>query len=310
MGIQGLLPFLAPIQQQAHLRDFVGKTIGVDGYVWLHRGAYACATEIVTGKTTTKYVDFAMQRVRLMQHYGVSPYLVFDGGPLPAKVGTEEKRKQAREESKRQATALAAAGKESQARELYAKCLDVTPQMAFQFIKALRAAGVPYVVAPYEADAQLIHLERTRLIDGILTEDSDLLVFGCNLFLSKLDASGTVVSISRPDFARVVPGWTDKEFREMAMLAGCDYLESIPGMGVKTAWKMMKRYRNAEKVVQIVRFEGKLKPVPRDYLQNFRIAELAFLYQRVYDPLSERLVHLEDPPPGALDGDGENFVGR
>lgn len=34
-------------------------------------------------------------------------------------------------------------------------------------------------MAPYEADAQLAFLEREGLIDAIITEDSDLLVFGC-----------------------------------------------------------------------------------------------------------------------------------
>jgi exonuclease-1 len=34
-------------------------------------------------------------------------------------------------------------------------------------------------VAPYEADAQLYYLEREGYVDGIITEDSDLLVFGC-----------------------------------------------------------------------------------------------------------------------------------
>lgn len=35
------------------------------------------------------------------------------------------------------------------------------------------------MVAPYEADAQLCFLEREGYVDGIITEDSDLLVFGC-----------------------------------------------------------------------------------------------------------------------------------
>ena len=54
-------------------------------------------------------------------------------------------------------------------------------------MQALRAEGVPYVVAPYEADAQLAYLERIGLVDGIITEDSDLLVFGCKNVLFKFD---------------------------------------------------------------------------------------------------------------------------
>ena len=46
-------------------------------------------------------------------------------------------------------------------------------------IQALRAERVEYVVAPYEADAQLYYLEREGFVDGVITEDSDLLVFGC-----------------------------------------------------------------------------------------------------------------------------------
>ena len=76
-----------------------------------------------------------MHRVRLLRHYGIKPYIVFDGGPLPAKKGTERERKQKRDENLARGNTLAAQGKHSQAREFYLKCIDVTPQMAFQFIK-------------------------------------------------------------------------------------------------------------------------------------------------------------------------------
>jgi exonuclease-1 len=33
-----------------------------------------------------------MHRVRLLRHYGVTPLLVFDGAPLPAKAITEQER--------------------------------------------------------------------------------------------------------------------------------------------------------------------------------------------------------------------------
>lgn len=84
----------------------------------------------------TRYVDYAMQRIRLLRHHKITPYVVFDGGPLPAKQHTENDRKQRREENLAKAKALTAQGKHTQAREFYLKCVDVTPQMAYQFIKA------------------------------------------------------------------------------------------------------------------------------------------------------------------------------
>lgn len=280
-----------------------------------------------------------MHRVRLLRHYHIQPYIVFDGGPLPAKKGTEVERKHRRDENLTLGNALAAQGKHSQAREYYVKCVDVTPQMAFQLIKvcvisdlcnllitsdmqALRAESIPYVVAPYEADAQLAYLERIGLVDGIVTEDSDLLVFGCRTVLFKLDAvSSTITSISRSDFASVTSGpsegggggisllgWSDEQFRAMAMLSGCDYLPSIPGVGLKTAWSLMRKYRTVENVVRAVKLDGK-KPVPKGYLDKFRLAEKVFLHQRVYDPVSERLVHLTERPEG-WDEEAEAYVGR
>lgn len=56
MGISGLLPILKPIHKNKHLSEFSGKTIAVDAYGWLHKGVYACAPEVATGKRTTKYV--------------------------------------------------------------------------------------------------------------------------------------------------------------------------------------------------------------------------------------------------------------
>jgi exonuclease-1 len=169
-------------------------------------------------------------------------------------------------------------------------------------IQALRAESVAYVVAPYEADAQLAYLERIGLVDGIITEDSDLLVFGCRTVLFKMDAvSSTAVCIDRADFASVAPadgislsGWSDTQFRAMAILSGCDYLPSIPGIGLKTACTLLRKWKTVEQVLRAVAMEGK-KSIPRRYLQSFRLAEKCFLHQRVYDPLQQKLVHLSEP---------------
>lgn len=45
--------------------------------------------------------------------------------------------------------------------------------------KVLKRENVSYVVAPYEADAQMTFLAISNQVDAVLTEDSDLIPFGC-----------------------------------------------------------------------------------------------------------------------------------
>lgn len=167
-------------------------------------------------------------------------------------------------------------------------------------------------MAPYEADAQLVYLERIGLVDGIITEDSDLLVFGAQNVFFKFDTDGSCVHISRDNFGKVqevnLVGWTDVQFREMAILSGCDYLPSISGMGLKTAWKYLKKCRSVERVVRSVRLEGKMT-VPPEYEDKFRMAVLPFLYQRVYCPQAEKLVYLSPIPENEWDEEKERYVG-
>lgn len=47
------------------------------------------------------------------------------------------------------------------------------------FHQAARTRGVDCIVAPYEADAQLAFLSKSGLAHAVITEDSDLLAFGC-----------------------------------------------------------------------------------------------------------------------------------
>ena len=47
-------------------------------------------------------------------------------------------------------------------------------------IQACREKGVDCIVAPYEADAQLAYLNKTGIAQIIITEDSDLVLFGCD----------------------------------------------------------------------------------------------------------------------------------
>ncbi|KAF9434990.1 Rad2 nuclease [Entomortierella beljakovae] len=300
MGIQGLLPLLKSIEKPVHLRDYAGQTLAIDGYVWLHRSTFACAQELCLGQPTQKYVSYFMRQIDMFKFFGVKPYVVFDGGYLPSKAVTEKERSSRREESRRQAAELLQGGKSKQALEQFRKCVDVTPSMAFAVIQALKAARVEYVVAPYEADSQLTYLEKIGLVDGIVTEDSDLIVFGCKKVIFKLDQYGSGIEILPKNLHLVKDvsfhQWTMTEIRHMCILAGCDYLPSIHGVGIKTAQRLLRRFKNYERVIRHMRMENTSAKISADYEESFLKADLTFLYARVYDPISKSMVHLNTVP--------------
>ncbi|KAB8343048.1 hypothetical protein FH972_022642 [Carpinus fangiana] len=294
----GLLGLLKSIQKPCSLKDFRGQTIGVDAYGWLHRGAVSCAADLALGKPTTRYIDFFMHRVRMLIHFGVTPYIIFDGDRLPSKAGTEKDRAERRKESRRAGQELMRLGKTAQAYQELQKAVDIDPQMARNVIEELKRTNVAYVVAPYEADSQMAYLERKGIIHAILSEDSDLLVFGAKTLLTKLDQYGECIMIRQADFTACrevnLAGWTEAEFRQMAILSGCDYLEGIHKMGLKTAHRFVRKYKTIERTIRGIQLEAKMR-VPPGYLESYIQAETTFLYQWVFCPIAQKLVNLNDP---------------
>ena len=57
------------------------------------------------------------------------------------------------------------------------------------------AEGVKYIVSPYESDAQIAHLLSSGEADFALTEDSDLLVFGCKKVRNAIAITGVGFAI-------------------------------------------------------------------------------------------------------------------
>ena len=42
----------------------------------------------------------------------------------------------------------------------------------------LQMFGLPYIIAPMEAEAQCAYMELANLVDGVVTDDSDVFLFG------------------------------------------------------------------------------------------------------------------------------------
>ena len=100
-----------------------------------------------------------------------------------------------------------------------------------------------------------------------ITEDSDLLAYGCERTLFKMDlasASASLVVWSELQYAQdpkstrvrhLFDGdgvdewakWAGGKFAEMCVLAGCDYLPSLKGVGIRSAHTAVRQNESLER---------------------------------------------------------------
>ncbi|NXK08645.1 EXO1 Exonuclease, partial [Herpetotheres cachinnans] len=315
MGIQGLLQFIKEAAEPAHVKKYKGQTVAVDTYCWLHKGAYACAEKLARGEPTDLYVAFCMKLVDMLLSFGIKPILVFDGCTLPSKKEVEKARREKRQASLLKGKQLLQEGRLSEARECFGRSVNVTHFMAHEVIKAARGRGVDCIVAPYEADAQLAYLNKTGMVQAIITEDSDLLAFGCKKVFLKIDKFGNGLEIDQARLGNCKPlgnVFTEEKFRYMCILSGCDYLSSIHGIGLAKACKLLKLANNPD-IIKVIKKMGQyLKmniTVPEEYIQGFTRANNTFLYQLVFDPVNRKLVPL-NPYGDDIDPETLIYAGR
>mmetsp|Transcript_54312 Transcript_54312/g.115922 ORF Transcript_54312/g.115922 Transcript_54312/m.115922 type:complete len:757 (+) Transcript_54312:443-2713(+) len=205
MGIHGLLPFLKEhYVKKRNIKDFAGKTVGVDAMCWMHKGAFACALQLVLEQDTDKFVHFFLKHCELMRYHNIKPVIVFDGARLPAKAKEESNRQATREKARESALAMLKRkqnGEFVDEKALFAQCsgaIRITGNMIARLMRALRELSIHFIVAPFEADAQLAYMCRTGWVHAVISEDSDLLAYGCPNTFFKMNANGDGENIVLP----------------------------------------------------------------------------------------------------------------
>ena len=71
------------------------------------------------------------------------------------------------------------------------ECFDITKELALTLMRqTILKYKINCILSPFEADAQLAYLSRNNIVDFVISEDSDLIVFGCSDVVFKLDYNG------------------------------------------------------------------------------------------------------------------------
>lgn len=121
----------------------------------------------------------------------------------------------------------------------------------------------------------MAYLNKINYVDFVITEDSDLLLFGAKSLFYKMDNHFNGVSYLYENLKNCeemnLKFWSHSKFIQMCILSGCDYLSSPKGIGLKTAYVLLNKFSNAK-----ILLENFDKDLEENYEKLFMCSYLAF----------------------------------
>lgn len=129
-------------------------------------------------------------------------------------------------------------------------------------IDVLHKLQIYVMIAPYEADAQIAYLVKEGIADIGISEDSDLLVYGCTNLVVKLKQSGDCQYIelskvwgkdSQTDASlKILKTLKQENLIELCIMSGCDYIPSLKQIGLKTGLKYFSKAKDFTDVIKLI----------------------------------------------------------
>lgn len=229
-----------------------------------------------TGETTSHLMGMFYRTLRMVDN-GIKPLFVFDGAPPKLKSGELAKRFQRKTEALEQHEEAKETGTAEEVEKFSRRTVRVTREHNQECQKLLKLMGIPYIIAPTEAEAQCAVLARAGKVYAAASEDMDTLTFNAPVLLRHLTFSEQRKEPIQEIFLdKVLEGlqMEREQFIDLCILLGCDYLDPVKGIGPSTAYKLIKEHETLEGVVKYFQ-SGTKYTIPADW--PFQDARLLFL---------------------------------
>lgn len=106
--------------------------------------------------------------------------------------------------------------------------------------------GIPFVDAPQEAEAECAELMHRSLVDGIVTDDSDVFLFGgSRIYRNMFNQTKYVECYLLSDLEKEL-GLDRTQLVNLAYLLGSDYVDGLPGIGPVRARELLAEFPGEE----------------------------------------------------------------
>jgi DNA excision repair protein ERCC-5 len=164
---------------------------------------------------------------------------------------------------------------------------EVTSVMSQECQQLLKFFGLPYIIAPGEAEAQCAELVHLELVDGVVTDDCDIFLFGgTRVYKNLFNSNKDVECYLQSDIEKELSLGRD-QLIALAQLLGSDYAEGLHGVGSVTAIELISEFSTPNTGLQEFKdwwtsvqnlHPPPLSEEPSTFRKKFRRAQAAKLF--------------------------------
>ncbi|PVH16696.1 flap endonuclease 1 [Candidozyma duobushaemuli] len=262
MGVKGLNQLVKEHAPEAFkeltMKTLFGRKVAIDASMCLYQYLIAVRQQdgqqltSEDGETTSHLSGMFYRTIRMVEN-GMKPMYVFDGKPPVLKGGELEKRMLRKAEAQSKLEELKETGTVEELLKHEKRTVRASRQQSEEAQKLLKLMGIPYMIAPSEAEAQCAALAKGGKVFAAASEDMDTLCYEPPFLLRHLTvAEARKMPIDQIEYSEALKGlgMDRSTFVDLCILLGCDYCETIKGVGPVTAYKLIKEHGSLENIVK------------------------------------------------------------
>ncbi|KAI4091763.1 MAG: hypothetical protein LQ344_003867 [Seirophora lacunosa] len=255
------------------IKNHFGRKVAIDASMSIYSFLVAVRSDgqqlmNESGETTSHLMGMFYRTLRIVDN-GIKPLYVFDGAPPKLKSGELAKRFARKAEASEQHEEAKETGTAEEVEKFSRRTVKVTREHNNECKKLLELMGIPYIVAPTEAEAQCAVLAQAGKVYAAASEDMDTLCFNAPILLRHLTFSEQrkePIQEYHLDSVLKGLGMERKQFIDLCILLGCDYVDPIPKIGPASALKLIRDYGTLEAVVEHIKNDTKKRyTIPDDW---------------------------------------------
>ncbi|MFX0108374.1 MAG: hypothetical protein ACFE7R_08830 [Candidatus Hodarchaeota archaeon] len=270
--------------------------VAIDVPNYLTRRLSVVRTKYPDGRIPLHHVGVVLGISRACLQAHILPVLVFDGPP-------ERRKRTPNPDIVRNAADLYArfSMNRDPFDEVISEELLKSPALQMYFavehIRDLGAAiGLPTHTAPSEAEMFAAVMCREGLVDSVISNDSDALLFGSPHVAKQLQFSKSQISRARLRDLEFNVGLDLENLRNLAVLCGCDfYPEGVKGIGPRRGILLLQRYGTLEGVLRSLGYNSQDREkiaAARESFDEVNYVSVQGLTLKLNPPIIPRMVRM------------------